>query len=69
VILVGGEINAEIEHASASGKAPGEKVEGAGPTEPGVESSEVKEQLEEGRRRYRRRVPRRRSDEKPRVGV
>jgi membrane protein len=26
VILVGGEINAELEHASAEGKAPGEKT-------------------------------------------
>jgi membrane protein len=26
VILVGGEINAEIEHASPEGKAPGEKT-------------------------------------------
>lgn len=69
VILVGGEINAEIEHASASGKAPGEKVEGAGPTEPGVESSEVKEELDEGKRRYRRRLPRRRPEETPRVGL
>lgn len=29
IILVGGEINAEIEHASAEGKKPGEKVEGS----------------------------------------
>jgi membrane protein len=28
VILVGGEINAEVEHASPEGKAPGEKVAG-----------------------------------------
>jgi membrane protein len=48
VILVGGEINAEIEHASASGKEPGEKVEGAGTAPPGVESSEEKEKLERG---------------------
>jgi len=26
LVLVGGELNAEIEHASASGKAPGEKT-------------------------------------------
>jgi membrane protein len=53
-ILVGGEINAEIEHASVTGKAPGEKVEGAG--RPRVREGHTESAAENrDRRRSRRR--------------
>src|SRR5262245_54729349 len=52
-ILVGGEINAEIEHASTRGKAPGEKAEGAGRAKPGesAEAAVTRRERGGGRRR------------------
>jgi len=56
-ILVGGEINAEIEHASDKGKAPGEKVEGAGRPKVGVRGTESAAENRKRGRGRRRELP------------